>query len=239
MGRATMTEPTPACVRGCTHSALTDGGEEFRERNAATMGHLCAGCAKRLHKWIVGIPDLYAILDPRKDAGKDPYAPTRRGKISGSPALVRLDVVALQDRRTNARARFNEPGDENMLGGDVPSLMLSWAECLSDDLDLTGRPDSLASAVALLAGPWYPNLCYRPWVDELYTEVEKIHRTLKGLNHVGGPRPLGTCECGQRLYEPDPQPGREQIIECRNCGHRLDGLALVRLAAAQKMRDAG
>lgn len=236
----------PPCVRGCTKLVLDpETREKIGEQpRLATDGHLCARCADKLLERLKAIPDLYAMLSTDLNSG-DPFAPGKRGKISGSPELIRLDVLAMMDPRSYPVRRL-APGEKPpppetvRFSGDVSGVMASWADCLCDDLNLSGRPNDLDGSIALLTGPWWSNVLYRPWVDELWTEVDEIYSTLRRLNNIWTPKPLGACACGQMLYEPDLgtiEPGKA-IIECPRCNHRLNGLSVVRLKTAQTISEA-
>lgn len=245
----------PPCVRGCTRVVkdLESGEKIGEEPKLATEGHLCGSCAGRLKSWLCELPNLVAGLDPRMTKG-DPYQPSRRGKISGSPALVRLEVEAMIDPRSVSipRRYMGNPNDPNdpadpviqpdqiRFGGDVPGVLEQWADCLCDDLNLhvddpENRPKGLVQSVELLTGPWWSNLTYRPWVDELFTEIQEIRTTLRRLNDMRDPMPVGNCGCGMKLFLPEDGTA---TIRCRNCGHRLDALSIVRLRAAQSISEA-
>lgn len=239
----------PPCVRGCTKPILDPNTREKigDEPRPATQGHLCGKCAEKLRKWLKDIPDLYAVLDPRiSRANNSNTAPANRRKISGSPALIRLDVAILQDPRTHWGSQWRgkstmEPEDRYDPPSDIPSQFITWAYALADDLNLTQQPTTLTEAIELLTGPWWSNLCYRPWIDELFTDTQTTRRLLRRVTGTNGPRPLGKCQCGNTLYEPIPVPGatnidpERAILECGKCGHRMNSMAIVRLAAAQRV----
>lgn len=236
------------CVRGCTKPVYEP---ETREKLGdepipATVGHLCARDAEKLREWLRELPDLVAMLDTRLGQG-DPYKPERHGKVSGSPALVRLDVAAMLDSRSTATRKLEEgearpAPDDVKFGGDVPGVLVQWADCLCDDLSLMAdedqidqRPATLIDAVDFLAGTWWSNVVYRPWIDELYTEIHEIRGMLRAFNNIRDPVSIGSCECGQKLYLPEDGTS---WIRCKRCGHRMDGLAVVRLRTAQAITEA-
>lgn len=240
----------PPCVRGCTRPVRDmESGEKIGEEpKLATEGLLCPRCAKDLRTWLRQIEDLYAVLDSRPGGGASPFSPAKRQKVSGSPALIRLDVAILQDPRSSSGALYrgevvHEPEDIFDHPSDIPGQFIAWATSLATDLNLKTRPTNLTDAIDLLAGEWFTNLCYQNWVVDLYDDTKTTRTMLRRITGTTGARPAGKCPCGNTLYEPEPKPGvtkldpEKAVIECRKCGHRMNALALVRLAAAQRVAD--
>jgi hypothetical protein len=246
-----MTETVRApCVRGCTRPIKDpQSGERIGvQPRDATEGLLCPKCAQQLRDWATEIIELFAMLNPRPGSTGAPFAPGKRQKISGSPALARLDVVVLQDWRTGTKTRptedqpngAHEPGDETAQPASIPEQYIELATDIAKQLQLKTRPDTLTAAISFITGPWFTNICYLNWIDDLYQTVKDTRRLLRRTNNLRDPKPLGKCGCGQTLYEPDPirdtpttNPDRI-ILECRNCGHKLNAIAITRLAAAQR-----
>lgn len=224
------------CERGCMRPVFhPDTREQIGEEPVmASVGLLDTHCATRLRRWIEETPDLYSKLSvhARLEEAEETGIPSHRGKISGSPALIRLDALALMDPHSTANAS-GEPAQ--LFGGDVVGVMLEFATNLCDDLNLNGRPTDLTTACRLLAGPWYENLCSRPWIADLYDTMHAIHRRLRSATGTHDPAPAGKCHCGTRLYYASGQ----DAVACTKCGHTMDGIALVRLAAAQRIQEAG
>lgn len=239
----------PPCVRGCTRPIRDQESGETTSRAAkpADTGQLCKSCAAQLRKWLRDIEDLYAVLDTRPGGGASPFSPAKRQKVSGSPALIRLDVAILQDPRSTSGALYrgqviHEPEDINDHPSDIPGQFIAWATSFADDLKLT-PPTTLTTAIDMLAGEWFTNLCYQTWVEDLYDDTKLTRAMLRRVTGTTGARPAGKCQCGNMLYEPEPKPGvtkldpEKAVIECRKCGHRMNALALIRLAAAQRVQD--
>lgn len=222
------------CVRGCEEPYLDpDTSERLTRPRPASNGYLCRRCADTLHRYLTEIPDSFASLSTRIGGG-DPLQPGKRGKLSGSPALLRLDVWALLDPHSTATGRYYEPGDENSVG-DIPGVIISFAVNLADDLNLTHKPETLWAAVQLMTGEWYQNLCYRPWIDDCYDWTKTIYDTLRRCNGVTDPVSIGRCHCGTQLYRPETVEAG--VITCPSCGHRMNGVAVVRLKNAQEILD--
>lgn len=150
-----------------------------------------------------------------------------RGKRVDPPAPVRLDVVALLDRRTVSRF----PGDI------VPVLAVleSWARMVREERDLE-QPKTRATVTgetALLIRhlPWIET---QPWVDELAKELREVKSALHSAIGDHAPRPVGKCpvvdpddgECGGNLYQ-DRYGGMS--VSCRRCGSLWDEPELRRL----------
>jgi hypothetical protein len=224
-----------ACARGCVKTIRNPDTREpeGEEYIPAEVGDLCRSDAARLRRWIEETPDLYAQLSvhAKPEEAEETGIPAHRGKISGSPALIRLDALALMDPHSTANA-LGEPSQ--LFGGDVVGVMLEFSNNLCDDLSLKDRPTDLTAACRALAGVWYENLCSRPWIVDLYDTMHHIHRQLRSATGTHDPAPAGKCHCGTRLYYTTDQ----NQVACTKCGHTMDGIALVRLAAAQRIQEA-
>lgn len=139
-----------------------------------------------------------------------------KGKRVDPPAPVRLDVVALLDRRTVARY----PGDI------VPVLAIleAWARLVREErsLEACQRRATVTSEAGLLLGhlDW---IVAQAWVDELAREIREVKSALHSAIGDHAPRPVGSCpvvhpetgECGGKLYQ-DRYGGMS--VSCRRCG---------------------
>lgn len=255
-----MSEEFKRCVRGCTKPC---GCQECFENaihdptpRPATDGLLCARCSKSLWRWLDEIPDLYATLDTRPGS-VDRHEGGKRAKLSGSPALARLDVIALMDHRTmphtgkpnpvNVRYGDLEPEtDDGIL--DVASVLIQWADILADDMSLTTRADDMVKAVEVLTS-WWQSLVAMPWIDEMWPAIRDVRRMLGRAHGEQKPRPVGHCNrpievptgdtrkpeirlCGNTLYAPESGG----TVRCRQCGAHYDGMAILRLRIGQESR---
>jgi hypothetical protein len=242
------------CERGCAPQ-----DDRHPRRASDKIGNLCAkrlgtkedrGCADRLRHWIREIGDLAPHLNPSPTSSRNPTAPARRQKVSGSPAGARLDVLIIQDRRTRSTAKYTEDGDDKAQHASAADIVFAWANAMSDDLKLP-RVDTYDEAIHQLTRGGFQKLCYLPWIGDLYDEAQALNRSLRRTAGLSGPRPIGRCDCGAPLFQPDPihpdqrehqseySTGDDTIVKCRNCGHRLNALAIVRLEAAQRMQESG
>lgn len=206
-------EPRPTCVR-CT-----------RPRTASL---LCTRCADNLKRWLTDIPDLYATAMALniRDRPAGEHSESRHTKVSGSPALVNVTLMAIQDPASNA-------GD-----GIIPVVpaLTSWAHLFVEEQEISsGRLDYLYEIMQLFS-TWWTTLLRQPWIDEFYSEVSDIHRMLSGATNA--PKSIGRCfgwvrnapPCGQRLY---PAVDGTEVV-CDKCGRRYSGLDLVRLELSQE-----
>jgi hypothetical protein len=236
-----MSEPEHPCVRGCTKPGpLMDDGQRGEDvPRMATDGLLCSKDARNLKTWLEEIPDLYAQLDTRMEGGYSTRydgKTGKTGKASHSPALVRLDVVALQDPRTLR--------DEDLPGEPlyIPRVVGSWAYLLAEEHDLASPTDTLVEAVNLLL-TWWSTLVAKAWVDEFFTDVHDCSKLLNRANNVERPRSVGTCisivgdagnlrECGRQLYALEGA-----AVRCASCHRRYDGMDLVRVATTREQAE--
>lgn len=199
-----------------------------REPKTAADGTLlCPGHHRWMHASLVDIVDTYALLPDFYEPGTAVDDGQQvRGKRIDPPAPVRLDVVALLDRRTVARY----PGDI------VPVLAVleSWARMVREERSLE-RPKTRAtvSTEASLLVAHLPWIAEQPWVDELAKEIRDVKSALHSAIGDHAPRPVGTCpvvteagECGGKLYQ-DRYGGMS--VSCAKCGEQWGETELRRL----------
>jgi hypothetical protein len=244
------------CIRGCTRPNIDRETGEVGEPipRIASDGLLCKKDAENLAHWLAEIESLYATLDVRIERSAEREGGGKRGKLSGSPALIRLDVLALTDPRTN-------PGD-GMAGPDgkkepndglvyVPQTVSGWAEMLAleqhlsmVEVDEDGNewvpPFTLSDALSLLR-TWLPTVLSQPWVDEFYGEMKDVFGLLSRALGIPRPRIVGHCisiigegeatrACGKALYAREGTA----VIRCSACGRTYNGLDIVRLRTIEK-----
>jgi hypothetical protein len=155
------------------------------------------------------LPHFYepgtAIDDGRQVHGTriDPAAP------------VRLDVVALLDRRTQQW----HPSDPV----PVMAVIESWARLVREERDLEIRtgPAILSEEVQLLTRhqDW---IITQAWVDDYASEIRSIQTALRNAIGDHAPRAVGKCPivtehgtCAGNLYQ--DRYGR-LAVACRRCG---------------------
>jgi hypothetical protein len=151
-----------------------------------------------------------------------------KGKRVDPPAPVRLDVVALLDKRTVHRYQ----------GDIVPVLAIleAWARLVREErrLQACQKRATVTSEAGLLLGhlDW---IIAQPFVDELAREIREVKSALHSAIGDHAPRPVGTChvvhpdedtECGGRLYQ-DRYGGMS--VTCRKCGETWGETELRRL----------
>jgi predicted Zn-ribbon and HTH transcriptional regulator len=120
-------------------------------------------------------------------------------KVSGSPALIRLDVFHLLDPRRKPGWDGADPREENYAGWlGVAPLLESWVRVLWEDLpeilELT-ETATVRSEASVLVEFW-PFIEAQQWAEELAKDVSRAAETVR--------RTLG--------IRPDYQP------KCRKCG---------------------
>ena len=205
-----------------------------REPKGAVHGSLvCPGHARWLHSTLVDIVDSYALLPHFYEPGTAVDDGQQvRGKRIDPPAPVRLDVVALLDRRTVARY----PGDII----PVLAVLESWARMVREERQIQAPKAraTVTSEAALLAKhlPW---ILEQPWVDELAKEIRDVKSALHSAIGDHAPRPVGTCpvvhpdagECGGKLFQ-DRYGGMS--VTCRRCGETWGETELRRLGLMQQ-----
>ena len=150
-----------------------------------------------------------------------------KGKRVDPPAPVRLDVIALVDKRTVNRY----PGDI------VPVLAVleAWGRMVREERELE-QPKAKATVIgeAVFLTRHLAWIEAQPWVDELAKELRDVKSALHSAIGDHAPRPVGSCpvvdpdngECNGRLYQ-DRYGGMS--VTCRKCGETWGETELRRL----------
>ena len=240
------------CIRGCTRPcsceecrAAEQPIHEHEELQADEPSLMCRRCTDRLSGWLSTILDDTLHLSSRIPDDYSYDKESQHHKVTGSPALVRLDVAALTDPRTSAivkpDARYGEAGqpktyEENRTEEpaiDIPGEVCSWARIFTEEQGLDSPVGTMAQAVAVLT-TWFDTVVQQSWVDDLYAQMQAIRRLLDRAHDVEKPKALGSCfNCDRAIYA---RPG-STTVRCNGCGRRYDGMEVVRLEV-QRRREA-
>lgn len=214
-------------------SAETNCVLPHRDPKTAANGTLvCPGHTRWLTESIDDVVVTFALLPHFYEPGTAiDDGQQVRGKRVDPPAPVRLDVVALLDKRTIAR----HPGDI------VPVLAIleAWARLVREERQL--QPCRRQATVTSEAGTLLAHIDWiicQPWVDELAREIREVKSALHSAIGDHAPRPVGTCpvvhpdtgECGGKLYQ-DRYGGMS--VTCRRCGETWGETELRRLGLMQ------
>ena len=204
-----------------------------REPKGAIDGLLvCPGHRRWLADTLDDIVITYALLPHFYEPGTAVDDGQQvRGKRVDPPAPVRLDVVALLDRRTLAQ----HPGDL------VPVLAVleAWAALVRDERNL--KTCRTISTVTREVGTLIAHLDWitaQAWVPDMAAELRDVKSALHSAIGDHAPRPVGTCpvvhpdtgECGGKLYQ-DRYGGMS--VTCRRCGETWGETELRRLGLMQ------
>lgn len=214
-------------------SAETNCVLPHRDPKTAANGTLvCPGHTRWLRESIDDVVITFALLPHFYEPGTAiDDGQQVRGKRVDPPAPVRLDVVALLDKRTIAR----HPGDI------VPVLAIleAWARLIREERQL--QPCRRHATVTSEAGTLLAHIDWiicQPWVDDLAREIREVKSALHSAIGDHAPRPVGTCpvvhpdtgECGGKLYQ-DRYGGMS--VTCRRCGETWGETELRRLGLMQ------
>lgn len=235
------------CARGCAVpcrcTECAAAGVPIHEPKRSPVGDggvLCDRDERRLTRMLVQIrdelPDLagpFGLLVRHTGERVGSY----QSRVSASPALIRLDVLAMFDPAGMLDPETGLRNIEHALGG--------WAARLRDHLAGLSADDSPDDWE-----PWADWLINRsadlmryPYLDDVYAEVVDLHRLVMraaGYDTYAGA--LGRClqtwtrvstdgadpvvvRCEQIVYA---QPGQHQV-RCRRCGRTYSGVDRLRL----------
>lgn len=233
-----MGEDLTYCVRGCvqpcdcTECLLADKPIHAPKRREVDLGLLCKRCVTSLARMLREIPDLYATLDVRP-ATSAPGESVSHSDVSGSPALARLEIVALMDPRTAATDSSGEDWDGSAY---IPDEVGTWALLLAEERHVRTKIATMYEATRFLTD-WMAELCASLWVDECFDALRDVERLLKRAHGDRRKSSIArrcinvyerdgqTVECGATLYV----ESATEAIRCKACGRRYEGYGLVAL----------
>lgn len=201
---------------------------------------MCRRCTERLWDWLNAILDDTLHLDSRILTDYRWDKPGGGGKISGSPALVRLDVAALTDDRSNPdvgrRTQYYEENQDQHAGHSIPYRVCSWARLFTEEQALSSPVATMAQAVGVLTA-WWPTLVAQLWIDDFYNDIGEIRRIINRANGAERPRYAGSCltvDCDGDLVK---YPGSDDLT-CRECARRYDLHDRVRVEMQRRREQA-
>lgn len=230
----------PPCIRGCRRPCRCDAcrAADVPEHGPTPIpqakGLLCQRCESKLRTWLGDVLEETARLSTRLPTDLS-WGQSGHQKVSGSPALVRLDVVSLLDRRsTSVVTEDAETYPENCPEREVisiPQRICSWALLFAEENDLTSDVSTMAASVTLLTA-WWETLVAQLWVDDFYADTQQIMLLLNNAHMIERPRPKGLCinvyevngkivDCDHPLYE---TPGDDRL-KCNKCGRKYANAA--------------
>jgi hypothetical protein len=195
----------------------------------AADGSLCGACSSRLKRWLGSVLDDTLRLSTRIPDNYGWDHGHTHSKVSGSPALIRLEVAALIDPRTLMDSD-DTPGEPVYIIGKLTG----WAGLLAEEHHMASPTDTMHDAVTLLRAQW-ERLVSSQWIDEFYQDLATIRQLLNRAHNRKPPLPRGRCfTCNTQLWQEDGN-GMDSV-ECPKCERVYDHIGLVKL---QLQRERG
>jgi len=213
---------------------VTNGNCQLPHREPKTATHstlVCPGHRRWLLDTLHDIIETTAVLPHFLEPGTavdDGHQV--KGKRVDPPAPVRLDVIALLDRRTLAR----HPGDLI----PVLAILEAWATLIRDQRKIRNPRITTVTTEASTLIAHLEWATTQPWIPDLAAELRDVKSALHSAIGDHAPRPVGTCpvihpdtgECGGKLYQ-DRYGGMS--VTCRRCGETWGETELRRLGLMQ------
>lgn len=192
-------------------------------RGLSEDGMLCRSHKRRLFGRLRGIPDLYEKLELEVVEGTPP--PNVRSSRGQASLPITADILDIL--RTDAEHLNGLESMEGWCRIVIEERRFSWPEPLDT---VAGR---LATACAFLRThlDW---ITTQAWVDEMDSEVQILHRTLRSAVEPEGRWvktriPCTTQDCTGELWWDCLDPGN-RALTCRACGDRWEPEAFWALA---------
>lgn len=207
------------CANPCT--TIYDG-QRSRTQVDGDRAILCARCEDQLRRWLLAIPDNYALLPTFREPGSTEKNPDSKStKASYAQAPIRLEVIDLLDQRRGLMWNGTAPAHDRR--GALGTLQVHVERLrLERMLASTSAPLTVSEACNLLHRHrlW---ITEQDWAPLLYEDLKLLNRQLSDA--VGDYRrpPVGKCQlvpeeaetaCGGGLY-PDQAGG----VHCVRCGN--------------------
>lgn len=211
-----------------------------RDTHLAAHGALCDRCWQQLQQFMADLPDLVAVLDETSLLlGTRESDESKRTKVTGSPALIRLDVMA-------AQSHVQGDGDGIM---PVWPTMDRWAGIVARRLGIN-RSDADAAPFTFL-NLWVHSIAAdREMIPEFWRDMRDLRNMLRRITNA--PKPIGRCfgwdpqhPCREPLYQPEPTPpspgGRppQLVLKCPACGRTYREADIVKLRIQHEQEEAG
>lgn len=194
-----------------------------RQPTPAAHGLLCRGHSLAILDLLDDLATWWAQLDDLATPGSVDTAGSHAPRCD-PPAPIRLEVVALRDRRTIARAD----------GDPLPILVIveAWAHAVREDRALAApaTPATLVGELELLR-THHDWIAAQPWVDDYANELRACHHQLAIIVGEHGPTAIAPCPlddqqgqpCLGRLHQ-DRWGGMG--VTCSTCGAHWDDAQL-------------
>lgn len=199
----------------------------------AVDGWLCKACSSKLRRWLESIEDDTLTLNLRIPDNYGWDHGHTHAKVSGSPALIRLDVLALVDPRTQGKTSTEETGQYEENQSEIINIWTTievHAQTLKDTYDLKSEP-----TLSMLITQW-ERLVEQDWIDEFYDDIATIRRLLNQAINKRPPLPRGRCfTCNTQLWQEDGNG--EDSVTCPKCERVYDHLGLVKLELQKKREE--
>ena len=207
---------TVDCTNGCTRFNA-DGN---RENVHAWHGRLCRPCIDKLERWLLQIPERYALVPqyllPSADLDANPESKATKRPVAPSP--LRVAALDLLDTRLGRKWQGTEPAADRR--GALGTL-LAIANEIRVGRGSTPRANSSVLHEADTIRGQLDWLTQQEWVTESFQEIRILHRELGDATGQYPPKPVGTCyvliedgECGGPLMP------SVTGVNCPHCGTR-------------------
>lgn len=218
------------CINGCTRI----NADKVREPVPAWHGYLCRSCVDRMERWLLEIPDRFALVPqyllPSADLDANPE--TKGTKRPVAPPPLRVAALDLLDTRLGRKWQGTEPTPDRR--GALGTL-LAIANEIRESRGSTRRHDSNVLHEADTIRGQLDWLTQQEWVVESYKEIRILHRELGDATGQYPAKPVGKCyviadgaedECGGPLLPSITG------VNCPRCGTRWGHDELRRLGMA-------
>lgn len=181
---------------------------------------LCDPCHHRLAELLQDVALFLPMLDDvRWHAVENLHDPgVKLRSVASEKAPLNLAVTVLEDRRTRPRLVVHDDGTVTSEGPvSLAGTLSGWCDLVIEERRLSDEPHTVPQCLVILRQhlEW---IAGRPWVGDMFAEVDELHRQLGDVVGEPRPRPIGRCpvdDCGAPLWMPgdDWSP-----LECRACG---------------------
>ncbi|MFC9247774.1 hypothetical protein ACFT7S_28310 [Streptomyces sp. NPDC057136] len=197
--------------------------------------YLCEGCEYRAHTWLRTLPRQAALL---RDCLQPTTGPAQRGGSGRAHSPLPVDVRVLDLLGPGHAVPIEDPHGDQSGGIPIAALLAGWARYLASEIpavhhdahgtiridrcqDAWPRTGKGIPAWCSWLQAYLPYAVTRPWVEEMYGQLEELLSRIQWVTHTTPRRTARDAPCPGCLAFALVEREDELHISCQVCDVRL------------------